>query len=351
MTHLGSIILIAVYAVLAIALLYRVCFLYKKIKSAHKTPHPTHSPIYDDGVGVFFSHTIAGVLHTVLVLAFITMTAHSISSLLGIENELWDIIASVWAVGAIIAAMIFIMRRCFIRPMRFSTLSPSQRLDAYTILLLEIVSGATLIASIYGLQGFDTAHYITLASFAVYITYSKHLHIITAWIYRYLNRGRGVYDMERVSGVCAMMDMMEGKAASIDASTTTMGAANANELSRLDVLGVFSCTQCGRCVELCPPYLVGEEFSPMEITTRIRHSIEKGGNFYPDALDDNFISMCISCGACRAACPVGISPMKLLWEVKRYAHLEKGYMPSSYHTASQSTQNSSYPLPTYLDKR
>ena len=338
---------------MVIILLWRVWHLWKRISSARKTPALSHkvSPIYTSGARVFFSRPIAGVLHTVLVVAMIIMTTYSIIQACGVRNHIWDITAGICAVAAIIAAIIFIMRRCWIRPARFSTLTPAMAADAYIILFLEIISGATLIASQYDIYGFHTAHYMTLVLFAIYITYSKHLHIITAWIYRYLNRGRGAYDTERVNGVCMMMDMMEGNASSADVNSGTMGSNHVSELSRLDTLGIYSCSRCGRCEELCPPHIVGEDFSPMETTIRIKKAIEKKSAFYPDFIDDDFISRCISCGACVAACPIGINPMKVLWEIKRYAYLEKGHMPSSYHTASQSTQNSRYPLPTYIDRK
>ena len=336
---------------MVIILLWRVWYLWRKITSAHHTPTLSRhvSPIHTSGARVFFSRPIAAILHTVLVAAMILMTTYSIGEVYGVKNHIWDTVAYISAASAIIAAIIFITRRCISHISRFSTLTPTQTADAYTILSLEIISGATLIASQYDVYGFHTAHYITLMLFAIYITYSKHLHIITAWLYMMINRHRGAYDTERVSGVCMMMDIMEGKTSATDVSCNTMGSNSCRELSRLDILGVYSCSQCGRCVELCPPHIVGEDFSPMETNIRIKKAIGKKTPFYPDAIDDDFISKCISCGACVAACPIGLNPMKLLWEVKRYAYLEKGYIPSSYHTASQSTQNSQYPLPTHLD--
>ena len=51
------------------------------------------------------------------------------------------------------------------------------------------------------------------------------------------------------------------------------GAATAADLSRKQVLDLFSCTECGRCQEVCPAWATGKPLSPKLLIMALRDHV------------------------------------------------------------------------------
>ncbi|MBD1388658.1 SLBB domain-containing protein [Neiella sp. HB171785] len=66
-----------------------------------------------------------------------------------------------------------------------------------------------------------------------------------------------------------------------------------------------SCIQCRACTELCPRYLIGQEFKPHEVM----RALGAGGS-KPESIKQ--AQLCSECGACEAfSCPMGLSPRRI----------------------------------------
>lgn len=80
-----------------------------------------------------------------------------------------------------------------------------------------------------------------------------------------------------------------------------------------DILDFFSCTECGRCQEVCPAYLSGLPLSPKEVILTLRDAFrtDRFPIARPLPLAGGIISRetlwaCTTCGACQEACPLFI---------------------------------------------
>lgn len=92
--------------------------------------------------------------------------------------------------------------------------------------------------------------------------------------------------------------------------------ATLSDFSWKDTLDLFTCTECGRCQDVCPAYGAGLPLSPKKLITDLRDamveqinnrgtfdiSIAGGGG----VIGEETLWACTTCGACQQECPVYI---------------------------------------------
>ncbi len=97
-------------------------------------------------------------------------------------------------------------------------------------------------------------------------------------------------------------------------------------------LSLDACTHCGRCSEVCPSTAAEEPLAPRELVQGLRTTPgiagtnePGGGSGFAQAIVTAPPGMwhCTSCRACQVACPVGVSPIDLVAEM-RGAVIEAG---------------------------
>ena len=105
------------------------------------------------------------------------------------------------------------------------------------------------------------AHVLLVAGFLAYLPHSKHLHIATAainvWFGRTRSRGRLEpldFDVE-------------------DESAMRFGAATVADMTWKQMVDTMSCTECGRCQDVCPAYATGKELSPKLLIMGLRDQL------------------------------------------------------------------------------
>ena len=145
--------------------------------------------------------------------------------------------------------------------------------------------------------------------------YPKVLHIFSAAVNLYFQR-------EGPSGVLEKLDV-EGAFERGE----TLGAVRIEDLSWRDLLDLYSCTECGRCTSRCPANMSGKGLSPMFVVDDLRdyslaHEFKENGadaegGLVGDVIDPEHLWECTTCGACVAACPVAISPLSKILELRR----------------------------------
>ena len=87
-------------------------------------------------------------------------------------------------------------------------------------------------------------------------------------------------------------------------------------------------------------------------------SKKNNGEFKPDGkqLLDNYISneelwACTSCNACVEACPIGIDPLSIIIDMRRYLVMEKSDAPSELNNMMTNIENNGAPWPfNQMDK-
>jgi len=162
--------------------------------------------------------------------------------------------------------------------------------------------------------------------------YPKAIHIFSAAVNLYLQR-------EGPSGVLDLLDV-EGAFERGE----PLGAVHIGDFSWRELLDLYSCTECGRCTENCPASMAGKGLSPMLIVGSLRDwSLRRAGGgargdgnsdgsekLVGEAIDPGHLWECTTCGGCVAACPVAISPMKKVLELRRGEVLMEDRYPEGF---------------------
>jgi heterodisulfide reductase subunit C len=205
-------------------------------------------------------------------------------------------------------------------------------------------------------------HIIGILFFLNYLYYSKHLHILLAFpntFYTDLN-AKGKFDnLESVTNEVKLM-LDPNAAVTIDASAppAKFGASDVQDLNWVQLLNAYTCTECGRCTSSCPANQTGKLLSPRKIMMDTRDRlVEVGKNidankgvFVPDnkSLLNDYIKTeelwaCTSCNACVEECPVNISPLSIIMEMRRYLVMEQSAAPQSLNAMMTNIENNGAP--------
>jgi Fe-S oxidoreductase len=116
------------------------------------------------------------------------------------------------------------------------------------------------------------------------------------------------------------------------------GAARLEELPWRRILDAYACIMCNRCQDVCPAHQTGRSLSPaaLEINKRYylnRHLREfsRGAPSPPlweYAISVDAVWACTTCSACVHVCPVGNAPMLDIVEIRKRL-LEEGVVPDT----------------------
>jgi Fe-S oxidoreductase len=174
------------------------------------------------------------------------------------------------------------------------------------------------------------SHLLIVLGFLTFLPRSKHLHIITAApnVYLAKNQPRGYLEPLRID--------LEGADTDV-----RLGASVATDLSRKQVLDLFSCTECGRCQEVCPAWNTGKALSPKLLIMDLRDQVANeaplitaGGAgivelqpLVPNAVADQVVWDCVTCGACVRECPVDIEHVDTIVDLRRNLVMAESRFP------------------------
>lgn len=305
---------------------------------------------------------------------------------------------------------IFLIRRNIVRVWRLNMkeLNGWPRSDANYILIFEIVLMGlflTMNAADKNLQARAYGHYTDVGSFWVsgiiapafqnlstenllaiertawwlhiagifvflnYLPYSKHLHIILAFPNTYFARRVPQAKMLNMPEIQKeVLYAMQPEMAPTEPGTAEhkkFGAKDVFDLSWKDLMDAYTCTECGRCTEACPANQTGKLLSPRKIMmdTRDRmeivgNNIDKNKTFNDDGktLLHDYISAeelraCTSCQACVQVCPVLISPLHIINQLKRYMIMEESNAPQEWNGMFSNVENNFAPWKFSPDER
>jgi len=312
------------------------------------------------------------------------------------------------AFSVTLVCVIFLIRRniLYIKRLRSNDLNGWPKTDANFILIAEIIL-MTLFFLMNGadqaLQNLQHPHYIQTGSFVIsgsitnmlshlsmsslvvlertcwwlhiigilaflnYLPYSKHLHIILAFpsaYYSSLEPAGKLNNMPTVQNE-VLYAMDPSKAPSDATPPSTFGAKDVMDLNWKSLMEAYSCTECGRCSTACPATSTGKLLSPRKIMMATRDRLEEVGknisinnSFVDDqkTLLHNYISVeelraCTTCNACVEACPVSLSPLSIIMELRRSLIMEESNAPNEWNNTFSNIENNFAPWKFSPDDR
>ena len=334
-----------------------------------------------------FRDFYAGVFHILIFGGFVVLTVRTLELVIeglipgfvllpGIAGNVYTLVKDAFEVLVLVGVAMAVFRRLFARPKRLDL-----SMDAWLILFLiaylmvtDLVAEAAraalapslvtpwapAVAAIAGLLGslpparlqaiYDACWWTHLADvlfFANYLPYSKHFHIITS-----------------IPNIFFMNLEPMGKLRTVDLENTErFGASRVEDLTWKQMLDGYTCTECGRCREVCPTALTGKPLDPKIFIGNVRDAVyeatpgilaarDQRGDGAPGGrrdlvggwISEDTIWACTMCGFCTTACPVFIIPaVDKIVEMRRYLVLDKAEFPKEVQNAFRGMETNGNP--------
>ena len=367
------------------------------------------------GQGKMFSRPFVAIMHLFLYVGFVVINievleivldgvtgSHRILAALGVFYDYLIGSFEVLAALVLLACVVFLARRNTLRIKRFwmREMTAWPRTDANIILVAEILlmsAFLTMNASDFMLQSRGIDHYVEAGSFPisqvllpvlenfsdaslvliergcwwfhiigilvfiVYVTYSKHLHIILAFPNTYYSKlvpAGTLGNLQSVTNEVKMMLDPSIPPPPADAAPNRFGVKDVFDLSWVNLMNAYSCTECGRCTTECPANQTGKLLSPRKIMMDTRDRLEEvgrcidankgqwsddGKSLLRDYISEEELWACTTCNACTQACPVNINPLEIIVDLRRYLIMEESKSPESITTMFNNIENNGAP--------
>ncbi|NQY68156.1 MAG: (Fe-S)-binding protein [Flavobacteriales bacterium] len=320
--------------------------------------------------------------------------------ILGVLGPVYDFITwsgDVFAAIIVVACVIFLARRHIITIKRFSgvEMTKGSTIDA-TIALLMItflmvsligmnmgylkIAGNDLVGSypissmLLGLidsmshEGQEFffefnwwAHIVLVFTFLNILPYSKHFHVIMSIPNVFFTKMGPLTHLNNMPHITKevriMMELDEEVEGGDDDEEMKFGIKDIEDVSWKDFANSLTCTQCGRCTDVCPANITGKLLSPRKIMVDTRRRMnDKGPGLAkdPEYSDDKSLVgveyitpeelwACTTCNACVQECPVNIDHVTMIIDMRRNLVMEAAEAPQSFNEMFSNIENNGAP--------
>ncbi len=202
-------------------------------------------------------------------------------------------------------------------------------------------------------------HVSMVMTFLVYLPYSKHLHILLAFPNTFFTRPEAKGEIHNMPAIQHEVQSMIDPSFVVPATDgeVKFGAKDVYDLSWKSLLDAYTCTECGRCTAACPANQTGKKLSPRKIMMDTRDRMEDiakakkehGPDFADnktllgDYITSEELRACTTCNACVEECPVNISPLNIIIELRRNLIMEESDSPPEWNNMFSNMENNQAP--------
>lgn len=237
------------------------------------------------------------------------------------------------------------------------------RLVAMLLSALGVSNPAT--AHAIGAVGFWT-HVSLVFLFLNYLPYGKHFHVIVALgnvLLRNMDAPGRLLPM--APSADALVEKMAAAMEAPDPGSVPIGVSRLDHFSWKALLDFYTCTECGRCSDNCPAHTTGKLLSPKHLSIDLRDALyekqdavfnfdpygENGEapkpvfteNLVPDIIHPDVIWACTTCRACEEQCPVMISYVDKIVDMRRNVVMVRGEFPAELQKTFQALETNGNP--------
>lgn len=252
---------------------------------------------------------------------------------------------------------------------RFSVLEPGG--SALSVLLAGLPSS---VLSVLAQGGFWT-HASLVLIFLNILPYSKHFHIITAVPNVFLGDLTPPGRLRPLApSTEALMSQVEKASESEDMNAARIGYARIQHFTWKDILDFYTCTECGRCSDNCPATLTGKLLSPKHLTLDLRDHLygrereltRRGApaaatdgaaapaegaapaeaapkDLVPAVIHPDVLWACTTCRACEQQCPVNITYVDKIVQMRRHLVMIRGEFPQELQKPFEGMESNGNP--------
>lgn len=356
----------------------------------------------------------AGFLHIIVYLGFIIINIEVLEIVLdGIlgTHRLFSFMGGFYhfliaafeglALLVLVACIVFLARRNILKIKRFfgKEMTAWPKTDANLILITEILLMSAFIimnAADSALQNLGAEHYKTIGAFPIsglltgffqdfsenalitierglwwfhiigifaflnYLPYSKHFHILLAFPNVFYSKLVPKGQLDNLASVKKEVEMMfnpSANPAEPEGEPQRFGAKDVTDLSWKQLMDAYTCTECGRCTDVCPANITGKALSPRKIMMDTRDRLEEVGKgldkngkdfndnktLLRDYISEEELLACTSCNACVQACPVNNDPLSIIVDLRRFLIMEEAKAPTEWTGIFTNIENNGAP--------
>ncbi len=224
--------------------------------------------------------------------------------------------------------------------------------------------------------GFWT-HATLVLAFLNLLPYSKHFHIITGIPNVFFRATSPAGRLPLLAPTAEAIGEKVMAAAEDPAKADPVGANKITDFTWKAILDFYTCTECGRCSDNCPAHMTGKLLSPKQFTLNLRDQLydhagelidQKGKldpvgegmprleeqiveeaaaapeangaskDLVPNIIHPDVLWACTTCRACEEQCPVMISYVDKIVDMRRHLVLVKGEFPSQLNGPFQALE-------------
>ncbi len=189
-------------------------------------------------------------------------------------------------------------------------------------------------------------HILIVMAFGVFIMFSKHLHLIAGPV-NLLFKNLGV------KAEIALLNLEEQE---------KFGTPQITDLSRKDLLDLFSCAECGRCDDVCPAFQSDKALSPKNLLEKLKNHLlasapllqaDPAGlkKLLGEVISEEEVWDCTTCAACMEVCPMLNEHIAKIMGLRQFAVLMESKFPEEFQTLYRGLENQGNPWGINADTR